>query len=51
VEKENCPALKVPRQCLLIPLVKVRYREGKTLGIEQGKALGSEEDKALGSAV
>jgi hypothetical protein len=35
-------ALKVPRQCPLVVLVKAGCREGKALGSEEGKALGTE---------
>jgi hypothetical protein len=32
--------LKVPRQCPLVLLAKVRLREGKALGSEEGEVLG-----------
>jgi hypothetical protein len=31
---------KVPRQCPLVLLVEVRFREGKALGSEKGKGFG-----------
>lgn len=37
---ENFRALKFPRYCLLVLLVKVGWREGKTLGSAEGKAMG-----------
>jgi hypothetical protein len=37
----NCPALKVPRQCPLVLLVEIHLREGNSLGSEKGKVLGS----------
>jgi hypothetical protein len=37
---EIFPALKVPSQCPLSLLFKVRLREGKALGSETGKVLG-----------
>jgi hypothetical protein len=32
-------AMKVPRQCLLVLLVKVGLREGKVLGIGEGREM------------
>jgi hypothetical protein len=34
-------SLKIPRQCLLVVLVKIAWTEGKALGIEEGKVIGS----------
>jgi hypothetical protein len=36
---ESFRALKFPRYCLLILLVKVGWREGKALGSAEGKAM------------
>lgn len=37
---ESFRALKFPRHYLLVLLVKVGWREGKTLGSAEGKAMG-----------
>jgi hypothetical protein len=39
--EQNLPALKVPRQYLLILLVKVGQREGKALRSEDSQVMGS----------
>jgi hypothetical protein len=41
-EYRKCQVLKVPRECLLVLLVKVDWKEGKVLGSGRGKAVGSE---------
>jgi hypothetical protein len=42
-------SMKVPGQCPLVLLVKVVWREGKTLGSGEGKALGSDGGKEFAS--
>lgn len=37
---ESSRALKFPRHCLFVLLVKVGWREGKTLESAKGKAMG-----------
>lgn len=40
-ETENVTALKVPRECPLVLLVKVSQSQGRVLGSEEGMLMGS----------
>ena len=40
IKKEKCSVLKICRQCPLVLLIKVCYKQGKTLRIEAGRVPG-----------
>jgi hypothetical protein len=45
--ERNFTALEAPRQCPLVLLQNIGWKEGKTLGSEEGKVLIGREGKAI----